>query len=247
MTIQRAVNPKATLFCFPYAGGNAGIYREWVSFLPPTIDVYAVQLPGRSNRLSEKPLYSMDQLMDQLLPILKQKMDLPVYLLGYSNGCLMAYEVAARLSEHANIRSLIVCSRKPPLWEGEETGLPLRHKLPSAEFLTFLRSLDGMPPEISENQELLTFLLPMLKADFALGETYRAKQNRELNIPVTAICGESDPEATPEEMAKWADFSKGNFSISTLEGGHFLFKDNPTEFAKRIDEVFAEIEVTNVA
>jgi len=52
-------NPQASLrlFCFPYAGAGASIFRTWHSFMTPEIEVCSLQLPGRETRIKE-PLFT---------------------------------------------------------------------------------------------------------------------------------------------------------------------------------------------
>src|SRR5438128_11096986 len=42
------------LFCFPYAGGGASLYRSWAEPLASVAEILSVQLPGRENRLGER-------------------------------------------------------------------------------------------------------------------------------------------------------------------------------------------------
>src|SRR3954464_3266849 len=35
------------LFCFPYAGGRASVFRSWLDALPADIELCCIQLPGR--------------------------------------------------------------------------------------------------------------------------------------------------------------------------------------------------------
>src|SRR5262249_17872079 len=57
--------PQASLrlFCFPYAGGGASLYRAWPENLPEHIELCAIQLPGRESRLSETPITRLSLLV----------------------------------------------------------------------------------------------------------------------------------------------------------------------------------------
>ncbi|MGH3729512.1 MAG: thioesterase II family protein, partial [Micromonosporaceae bacterium] len=35
------------LICLPHASGNASFYRVWLTRLPPSVELVAVQYPGR--------------------------------------------------------------------------------------------------------------------------------------------------------------------------------------------------------
>src|ERR671919_747384 len=86
-------NPAADLrlFCFPYAGGAASIFRTWPSGLPGSIDVAAVQLPGRETRLAEPPVRRLDALVAAMAPALEPFLDRPFALFGHSMGALIAF------------------------------------------------------------------------------------------------------------------------------------------------------------
>src|SRR5258708_36728284 len=52
-------DPLSTLFCFPFAGGGASAYRNWIGQFSPEIRVCPVQLPGRESRFAERPFTDM--------------------------------------------------------------------------------------------------------------------------------------------------------------------------------------------
>src|SRR4030081_726799 len=41
------------LYCLPYAGGCAGVFRSWCDLLPADIDVWGGEYPGPGSRISE--------------------------------------------------------------------------------------------------------------------------------------------------------------------------------------------------
>jgi len=72
-------NPQAKLrlFCFPYAGGRALIFRPWFERLPPTVEVCPLDLPGRGGRLNESPFTQLEPLIQALAPALLPYLDKP--------------------------------------------------------------------------------------------------------------------------------------------------------------------------
>ncbi|MET8122425.1 thioesterase domain-containing protein [Micromonospora sp. NPDC005189] len=54
--------PARRLVCLPHAGGTAQAYRTWQDGVPGDTGVYAVQYPGRQDRLREPPATSIEQL-----------------------------------------------------------------------------------------------------------------------------------------------------------------------------------------
>src|SRR5213596_599497 len=67
----RRADCRHRLICFPHAGGGARAYSDWVHELPAEIEVTAVQLPGRQNRLIEDPATEVVPLVRELLRALR--------------------------------------------------------------------------------------------------------------------------------------------------------------------------------
>lgn len=234
------VDAPSRLVCLPYAGGSASLFRDWDDGLPDGFSCAAVQLPGRGPRIREPALSSMDALMDTLLPVLCSVMDRPTVLLGYSNGALMAFECACRLrhTRHAGmLRHLILAASRPPCFPSVGGNT---QAMSNAQFLDFLRNLGGMPPSVATSDELLQFLLPMLRADFALGEQYRSTTVRDVvDVPITAIPGTRDTTTAVDEVAQWAAYAGAGFELCSIEGGHFFIHDNPAPLMKIVRRILS--------
>ncbi|HEX2093650.1 MAG TPA: thioesterase domain-containing protein, partial [Longimicrobiaceae bacterium] len=171
--VRRPLNPhtRLRLFCFPYAGGGASIFRTWSQSLPPEVDVCPVQLPGRESRLREPPFDRLLPLVRTLADVLAPYMDLPFALYGYSNGALMSFELARELRRRGMrgpVHLFVAACPAPHLPDKD----PPIHALPDVELIREIRRLNGTPEEILQNEELMTLLIPLLRADSAIHETY---------------------------------------------------------------------------
>jgi medium-chain acyl-[acyl-carrier-protein] hydrolase len=218
---SRNPNARLRLFCFPYAGGGASIYSRWHRFLPREVEVVAVQPPGREGRLMEKPYSDLLELAARLHTELQPWFDRPFAFYGHSNGGLMAFELARALRRAGNPlpRHLFVGGRPAP-------HLPMRevpiHALPDAEFLQELRKLAGTPEEVLANTEIMELLMPLLRADFSLGETYRYLPEPPLPIPLSAYGGQMDEEVSIDEVRGWSEHTSGPFHFQEFPGNHFF-------------------------
>src|SRR5690606_28289447 len=92
--------PSIRLVCFPYAGAGASMCNGWTDYLADDIELLAIQLPGRENRLREEPLQELAPLKKELEAILPHYFDLPMALFGYSFGGTIAFEVAREMNDH---------------------------------------------------------------------------------------------------------------------------------------------------
>lgn len=220
-------NPQARfrLFCFPYAGGGASIYHAWSRSLPAAIDVCAVQLPGRENRLREPLFTSLEPLIDALVRELTPFFDRPFAFFGHSLGALISFELARRLrsTEQPGPSQLFVSAHRAP-------QLPLSreilHNLSSAEFLRSIFRMGGTPSAVILNKELVNLMLPILRADFTVYETYTYTNEEPLACPITAFGGEQDTLVTVRELQEWHKQTYSTFKLCMLPGNHFFLQSN---------------------
>lgn len=238
-------NPAARvrLFCFPYAGGAAGIYRTWQKVFPPSVDVCAVQPPGRGERLGERPFTQIKPLVEAAAEALRPFFDKPFAFFGHSMGALIGYELAhlLRRERAAGPSHLFVSGHSAPHLRNRQV---ISYNLPEAEFIEELRRLDGTPKEVFEHPELLTLMIPLLRADFEICETYPISDEPPLDCPVVAFGGEQDLEVPRDRIAAWRERTSGPFKMHMLRGDHFFIH---TEERTIIREVALELGATSVA
>jgi len=222
------------LFCFSHAGGGPSFFRPWGACLQPEITVRRVLLPGRESRLEEPPFRCIADLVDPLCAALEQFLDRPYALFGHSMGAAVAYEVARRFSAAgtAGPSCLIVSGRKAP-WLASQHRLSA---LPDEEFVAEVARLNGIPPQVLGEPELLSMLLPTLRADYELSETYRPLPGGRVDCPVVAYMSTSDPEAEYTEMLAWRKVTAGEFSIRVFHGDHFYLKGGRPDVLNAVRE-----------
>jgi medium-chain acyl-[acyl-carrier-protein] hydrolase len=208
------------------------IFRSWGARLAPNVEVFAMQLPGREQRVGETPIRSEREMTGLLAAALKHHIDIPFALFGHSMGAVLAYETARRLLTETGQSPycLFVSGHRAP-----HLPYPRRriHMLPDAEFIAEIKALNGTPTEVFEHPELLDTLLPMLRADFELSETYVEQPGPRLSCPVIALGGDTDADVPPPGLEAWYNITSGRFRIAVLQGNHF-FIDSAREAVLRI-------------
>jgi len=216
------------LFCFPNAGAGAARFAGWRRLAAQGVAVCPVQPPGRAERFREPAYDRLEPLVDDLLAALDGQFTGMYALFGHSVGALVAYELARRLCEfEARPPAHLYISARPAP-QLPDTRRPLRD-LPAAELFGEIRRIGGTPDEVLRDPELTAYLLPLLRADFAVNETYRYQRELPLDIPLTVFGGERDPRADEAELLAWRSRTTNRFDIRVYPGGHFYLDDRPEE------------------
>lgn len=218
---QISANSKIRLFCFPYAGSGAHLFSGWLKFMPPEIEICAAQMPGRGIRIDEPPFKDVDDVVPVFAAEILKLADKPFALFGHSLGAVIAFETARYLKKTADLSPvhLFVSGRIAP--QTPETREKIHH-LPDDEFIESLKRMGGTPEQLFENKELMELILPAVRADFQMVETYRYEPSEFLRYPITAFGGLSDPLVSRENLCAWESLTKGKFTAHFLAGDHFF-------------------------
>ncbi|WP_420130678.1 thioesterase II family protein [Longimicrobium sp.] len=221
------------LFCIAHAGGGASAFRGWADALPPEVEVCLVQLPGRENRIMETPFERVGPLVEALADAVQPYLTLPFALFGHSNGALISFELARTLRARGRPGPvhLFASGRRAPDVAADS---PPIHHLPDAEFLADLQELGGLPAELLAHQELLALLVPTLRADVAIHETYEFAEQPPLACPITAYGGLTDPRVPRGQSEAWARHTAGSFVLRMFPGGHFFLIDDRAVFLRTL-------------
>ncbi|HKD77245.1 MAG TPA: thioesterase domain-containing protein [Ktedonobacterales bacterium] len=214
-------HPRARLFCFPYAGGGASLFRSWADLLPEDIEVCPVQLPGRENRFGEPCFSQLAPLIEAMGTALWPTFDMPFAFFGHSMGALIGFELARWLRRRGGLMPLhlFVSAHRAPQLPYPHAHV---HHLPDAEFMNVVRHLKGVPDTVREHADLLELMVPQLRADFSIVETYQYVAEDPLASPITAFGGLADAGVSQDDLAAWREQTQSTFTLRMLPGDHFF-------------------------
>ncbi|MDE1165522.1 MAG: alpha/beta fold hydrolase [Pseudomonas sp.] len=214
------------LFCLPYSGASAMVYSRWRRAVPDWLSVLPVELPGRGARMGEALQTDMHALARQLAREVLLKINGPYALFGHSLGGLLAFEMAHALREAG--------APEPVALIASGTAAPTRREDYDRDFAEpktddqlkhDLRALQGTPPEVLDNQELMELTLPILRADFLLCGRYQYRARAPLGCPIRVLGG-ADDKATQQQLIDWQLEGEAGFSLDMLPGGHFFIHEH---------------------
>jgi surfactin synthase thioesterase subunit len=215
---------RVRLFCFPYAGAGASIFRLWQDDVLPGIQICRVQLPGREERMVEPPFTRLGPLIDALMEQIRPLLDVPFAFFGHCMGALVAFELARSLRREGRepVHLLVSALRPPQLGHG--TGR--LHRLRGDAFQAALVGFDGIPRELQNEPEFLKIILPTLRADFETCETYEYSAEAPLGCPISVYSGRNDTRSPSAEMILWKHHTAGKFSSRVFPGNHFFIESS---------------------
>lgn len=208
------------LFCFPYAGGGEAAYRTWQQNTPCPLAVIPIQLPGRGSRLAEPPFTRIRPLVLALSEALAPAIDGPFAFFGHSMGGLIAFELARQLRrEGKRLPAHLFISAKCCPTNTEE--LP-SSKLSDAQLIEILRTYEGTPEDVLQEPELMNLLLPAIRADMELCNTYVCDAEPPLPCPITVFGGLEDHVSRRQCLEGWREYTSAPFTLRMYPGGHFF-------------------------
>lgn len=208
------------LWCLPHAGGGAVVFHSWPAILAPAVQVSPIRLAGRETRLKEPPCPSMAPLVREVADTIGPHVRQPFAIFGHSMGAIVGFELARELRRRTGTSPvhLFVSACRPPhrrLTDADMSGLPQARLLEEVQ-----RRYGMLDPSVQAFPELLTLLVPALRADLAALETYQYVEEPPLACPITAFGGSSDRAVSGDDLAGWRLHTAGPFDRHILPGGH---------------------------
>jgi medium-chain acyl-[acyl-carrier-protein] hydrolase len=222
------------LVCLPYAGGGASSFRAWGRELPVPLDVCAVEFPGRETRGFEEPLTRMEPLVTALADELVPRLERPYALFGHSMGALVGFELARELRRRRvpPPRLLVASSHRAP--DLRSPTPPLRD-LPDDELVEQMGRIQGTST-LLQDEGVRALMLPVIRADFAVCESYVYAHDAPLECPILAVGGTADPHVTRLELEAWRDHTRAEFALRLFHGGHFYLHTARTTLLKHLGD-----------
>lgn len=215
------------LVCLPYAGAGASLYRPWAALAGNALEIVPLQLPGRERLIDEEPYRDVHQAVDGLLPQLRERLgdgDHKVALFGHSLGAVLAYELAHRLVAESGIElvHLFVSGSPQPNCGREQRATGLSDE----DFLARVGEFAGYSHPALLDPEMREMILPTLRADVEMHETYVPSTPLPLDAPLTVIRGQDDELVGHNDAASWNKASGREFEHVEVPGGHMYLTES---------------------
>lgn len=227
------------LFCFPHAGGGVSVFRQWPGLLPDHVEVLGMALPGHERRCNEPFVTSVSSLTTDLAEDLLPYQERPFALWGHSLGALLAFELTRELRRRhmlSPIHLFVAGFHAPQVFNRE----PALHQLPDSELIDRVRQLKGIPDDVFHNPELMEIFTPILRADYALHETYVYRDEAPLDCPISALGGMQDEQIRRTDLFAWRNQTRASFDLAMFTGNHFFVRTAQSAVLQTISRLLAQ-------
>ncbi|MFJ1618594.1 thioesterase II family protein [Streptomyces sp. NPDC088251] len=230
------------LFCFPYAGAGASVFRDWGAGLPEGIEPLAVQLPGREDRFFDQPIRDLDELLDALVPALLPYLDRPFAFFGHSMGAVVSWEFARRLQRDQGLEPVRMVVSGCRALQFHESRLVGELDLSDEALISELRRLNGTREELLQNADFITYILPTFRADLSLFTHYVYRPGELLTCSVSAFGGNADPTVSEDHLKGWAELTTGQTEVEMFSGGHLFLNDERTSVLRSVSRALSAVD-----
>jgi medium-chain acyl-[acyl-carrier-protein] hydrolase len=233
---------KQRLFCIPYAGGTSAIFKEWKKKIDKHVEIYPIELAGRGKRIYDPFYQTMEEAAEDIFNQVKPELNqYPYAIYGHSLGSMIAYQLAQKIRDEQQTEPihLFLSGRGAPNYKDEEEDY---HTLSDEEFKERIMNLGGTPKEFFEQPELLEVLLPMLKNDFRIAETFPIQEEvKPFDYGIT-VCVGKDEKLTADQVFGWKDHTKQVCTVHYFEGDHFFIHDEIDRIIKIINHKMKDLK-----
>lgn len=188
--------------------------------------------------MAEKPFLRMAALVDALGEALAPHLSVPFALFGHSMGALVSFELTRQLRRQTSFTPvhLFVASSAAPQWPNLSIST---HHLSNQSFLQRLVRSGAIPELMTRDKELMELVLPSLRADYEVCETYRYSHEPPLDVPITAFGGLHDTQVSMRQLTAWQEQTRGAFRVRMFRGDHFFLNTSRAELLQEINTELA--------
>lgn len=257
---QPQVNAAVRLFCFPYGGGGASVYREWQQHFPDSVEVCPIQLPAREERMHEPPVTQIETLLQQLVANLQPELNLPFVFFGHSFGSLLAFELTRYLQKQGlPLPQQLFMSAFPDPRNSTRSLDNLIHQLKTKDLDFFTANnvaatlsayndiqINDLVAIFSEHglveysdqritKDIIKVLLPLFAGDMNIVKSYQYYEAPAVDIPITVFSGKRDAWVLYEEQLGWEQHTRRKFGMYEFDSGHLFIREN--EYRKKVIQI----------
>lgn len=228
----------------PHAGGFAMRYSKMVSEIADkmenVIEFVPYEYPGRGEKYKKPFCKNFDELVkdisNNIIKMLGENE--PYCLFGHCMGGYAAFSVSYYMQENYN--------RPPVLLVVSGAATPLacvtqQLDMKQEDTIKYLRQIGGTEEAVLKNKIFEQELLPILKKDLDIIDTYKFKyEGKKLDSYVAVSYGSEDFVAEIGRIEDWRYIAQDKIDIECLPGNHFYYENDMDTYINFLKREFVE-------
>ncbi len=235
------------LFFIPHAGGSAMGYMNFSMFLNKQIRPLPLELAGRGKRISEKCFYDAGlcakDLFERNYNLFKEGR---YAFFGHSLGTIIAYELSKIIHDNnfPEPEHMFLSGRPAPC-EKVKSAFDNMSELNDDDFIAKFSAASALPEQILNNKEILNMILPVLRADISMAESYSSGcKSYKMPYDISVFYGKQDELFSEKDACTWRKCTDNNCNEYGFDGSHFYY-NNPVN-KKKLCEIINSILIKNI-
>lgn len=235
--LKKNDSAKFRVYCFPYAGGSAQSFLHLKPYVDNTIELAAIQYPGRGSRYSEKAIDHCTDMAKAIAQEINASTDKQVILLGYSMGGCIAFETARYLN--TDPVAIYLCASCPPTTN-------TRYLLDDEALAHEVEKIGGIDKKLLHDDEMRRLILNLMRNDFKIIDTYKPKPITTKSA-VHIWAGKHDPHVPPDKAANWQTYLPQPAKTTLVRGDHFFIRHTGRNIMEHLTKVARSADCLEVA
>lgn len=223
---------KIQLFLLPFAGGNSASFKRLTDLLDSHIEVISVEYAGRLSRYKEDYITDYEKFLEDVASYIHgRRSDLPIAVLGYSLGSVLAFDLITKRKIGRDLKHCFICARGDLR---DESVSQRYHELSDNEFVKRMMELGGFDRRILENQRFLKIYMEPVRRDYMVWSQYKYREiGKKISCDTTVMYSPKDPLAV--NAYGWRDLTEGNVDFYELGDNHFFIHQYYREMAEIVN------------
>lgn len=225
-------NKKIQLFLLPYAGGNSVSFKRLTELLDDDVEAISVEYAGRLSRHKEEYITDYGEFLEDTAHYINARRNgLPISILGYSLGSVLAFDLIIKKKVEGDLKHCFACARSDLR---DESISQKYYKLSNLEFTQKMIDLGGFDQRILDNKRFLEIYMEPVRKDYIVWSQYKYREEGN-KIPCNTTVIYSSRDLLSNNVYGWKDLTEGDIDFYELGENHFFINQYYREMAEIIN------------
>ncbi|MFE9443827.1 thioesterase II family protein [Streptomyces sp. NPDC006602] len=226
----------AVVYAIAHAGAGASPWNPVAAALPDSLELRAVRLPGRENRVRSAPYATLAPAAAEVARVIAadtREHGKPVLVMGSCFGAMVSLAALSMLPAEVPLRGLLAVRQPIPGHVAPASG-ERPAALNAQDLRNWLREYRLTPAALLDDDAVYEFFEPLLRADLAMTDGYTFTGSR---LPVPVFLLRTAGAHDPLDATAWEAVTSQAVRVHDLPVGGDPLTEEPALLAKAIARI----------